>query len=1627
MNLQDSVLGCVPKPGLNYLRKIRQRVSYLCSQKENSMSLLPAGPTPTPNPSNPLQLGNASQQQQQIPHIPKQKIVAIDGSIKHVTTTQEKCSRTWLTITTFFKILFSLSVYYWFKSNRDWTMKTWVKESYENVDSITLNKESIIKISNKTKQIFMPINMDAQSEAETIADWLIAASEAKKVDSDDIGKIIEPGAYDIAAQNLLRGGYKYFTAAWAAESLWKIDYRIFDKLEKLIRLSQTEKTPNLSKKKLIATWLLQKSASDFASSGEADAKKLSVDEVKQKANETPAHYFFPQRVYNFAAKDLMQSSSPTIFDNPEDLKQLKQLIHLSNGPKREAKKESYENESVIEWLAQVDYYVPEETFNLAAKKIISASATQDDNISHHFDNLKKIATNKHILRSKPEDLADWLLKLDPKTVKVNPNFYDLAAKDLIRVVFKGLPNNCAPIFGKLEQLIVLYKENMSPGGVSKSKIVADWVIERSKSEQQPPVIGNLDIQGGTANLSLSLHIAYNLAAINLAKEFHNEKENTTIFDKPEELKQFQELNKKSLSLLSFQGKIRCGNDPLISWVAVQPENSDIPKELIDRAARKLCTDFGHKDPIELIQDLETLMHVSTLNDTARAEKIADWLCSLPIEYPVKRKISGILVQNLFNTLTIKNEVSNSVFEKLKDLIIRTTEASSKTRANSNLPKESNAEVVANWILEASKKLHIPKDMYNFAARDLIKSFPNEKDKRSIFEKPPSQTYSLLKKLITNTFRKTPPTEEEMVATWLGSLPANSGIAQENYRSAANNLFSILTIKSESDIKIDNSQIYRMLLQLETLLYHGFEKSADVSAIGLKSSNSPSSVTPSSQGTDWYEAYLTDLKPVAEVRNPEKIKAEILAEYLLSRDNELSETTANEVFSSAALRLARTSPSTSNKFVAFKTLETLILRSTKNDLNPNSKTYKQEKAKFIAEWLLLRLRDDYLSEEVYRIAATNLFNEFSKTNQLHTVIKELSQLTLQCYVDDLEDLINNKESFLSFRADYKIETKSRVTGETDYGYSIACLKRALSRKAGQDEINKILKESPEFEVIFQKALKSDMNLLNKETKVIFKFLASLILEESNQAFAENGTSKKSPNEIFNLGEMLYVCNRLGGDDPHIFTTAHTLYDRAAGMCDKKTLDHVELPRYKVNMTDFDSTVNAVKAYKIRGVIAERIRFPASHRFYNFEEMIEAGTKEQTNPAFGAYFSNCDTGLISGGHFHATKRTTAGNKEIHFDFKTTYPGQIGALSAVHHLSEVGKGLEADPFFTNLTYSRGIDPLTGGNILLFEFPNIGKVIFHGDPNVRTTYRNIQVVVDDKLPKGEVSHRLHYMLSFLGCGSLLCDQRPEDEMRMRILSFFRSEDPKTAFNFERTEATYYYSIEHLKRGIIEEKSLIPKKELGVNIEEIYPGKEVWTSPELTQKMKQKGALGLMTGVSGDMRTLELILKDGLLSTKDRDAAGLIVKGETTRSDMRAGGGDQVYTRLITKNCKVKPSEFEYYGKFQVLIDLDAVKLGAYAYPFTSNGTKVPDEYSIRDNLWVFTNNLNSKDYNKENSLMVKNRIDSKYFRRIYVPNEQTKKEYIDYLIGKGIKKFNGMELDKFIVVLAEGNTFDPKDWDKP
>lgn len=332
------------------------------------------------------------------------------------------------------------------------------------------------------------------------------------------------------------------------------------------------------------------------------------------------------------------------------------------------------------------------------------------------------------------------------------------------------------------------------------------------------------------------------------------------------------------------------------------------------------------------------------------------------------------------------------------------------------------------------------------------------------------------------------------------------------------------------------------------------------------------------------------------------------------------------------------------------------------------------------------------------------------------------------------------------------------------------------------------------------------------------------------------------------------------------------------------------------------------------------------------------------------------------------------------------------------------------------------------VIRFEGAGEIKICTDSRCLAEFGHMTIVLDPKITAQEAPQKLHYLLAAFGVGSLSLESRPEDIERNKVLQLLRAYNPDKAAKLEQMPETFYMSIEKLKRKAILE-ALLNNRDLNRMMvkQEVYPGQYVWSVDGLEEEVRRAGGLGLMTGLTGDFNTsinhLASLLKIGALSSQDRLEIGIIVLGDSTMTDLKSGGGESVFCRLITKKMSNYPECYPMHGSIQILYDLKLVERVGYCYKHDMFGTKKSKEYHLRPSILNLTQTIEGSsfpmDY-RDNEVCIRNRISPDYIKGILVENEEEKQLIIETLMAEDLitenlqfeKFYRGIPVDDFIHV---------------
>ncbi|CRX37549.1 protein-tyrosine phosphatase family protein [Estrella lausannensis] len=548
-------------------------------------------------------------------------------------------------------------------------------------------------------------------------------------------------------------------------------------------------------------------------------------------------------------------------------------------------------------------------------------------------------------------------------------------------------------------------------------------------------------------------------------------------------------------------------------------------------------------------------------------------------------------------------------------------------------------------------------------------------------------------------------------------------------------------------------------------------------------------------------------------------------------------------------------------------------------------------------------------------------------------------------------------------------------------------------------------------------------------------------------------KLTPSEILSLaaqgravkGDEFYEAAeemRTGVLSAKELTTLHTLYDKAAEQYSKEG--------------------NIERAFKARSQAAEYAGPNPGSPLHDLDAAIQAGSTSQLNPALGAHFSSLDTGILKGGHLRAFNRNIDGKPMTEMQFKVSKPArralQQNLLAIQTNLADFQNALpselkgkvrisEVDDCFLGkdgtgkFNAANGYTP-NGAKALQIEFEGVGAVVIGNSPSYSCLFNSIKVLVNSGQKEGVAAQQMHQMLTMLGIGPILNEQRQEDDRRLLAAQIFRTYYPSQAVKMERTKEFYELPVDALIQKIeaeVPEMVNIFKKyrdNPGLAVKtEIYKGRTTWALTDISTQMRAKNAYGLMAGVGYSTskedaaKTCAIMLKGGGLSSEERFHSGLFAKGASSETDLATGGGDQVFTRLInqkTIGTNVDSFSLASSYKFMILYDLDAVNGGAYGfnsdyYGSTSDyyGCKNPDDhrynnYLNRESLIDFAGSAG----NTSNEVMVKNSVSPDHIRGFVCRSQSDKDALVAELTTQGLivgGMIKGKPVDEFIHVATK------------
>lgn len=439
-----------------------------------------------------------------------------------------------------------------------------------------------------------------------------------------------------------------------------------------------------------------------------------------------------------------------------------------------------------------------------------------------------------------------------------------------------------------------------------------------------------------------------------------------------------------------------------------------------------------------------------------------------------------------------------------------------------------------------------------------------------------------------------------------------------------------------------------------------------------------------------------------------------------------------------------------------------------------------------------------------------------------------------------------------------------------------------------------------------------------------------------------------------------------------------------------------------------------------------------------ELFSPPDLSQMKEPEGVYVPHLGTSLVKEGNLNFAVKKVEEEKEVLIvEMNLHHPGLKQAEVGIQDLHFHQNGCN-QPLKTGLTELwRQVE---GGNYQKVEVACFGskarkldyyeeqtglKILIElGDPNILTVKNRLvfSLNFDEEAPK-KAMKAFQNALFALGLGTAICPQRKVDQERIQLFCLNRMAYKINPYSYEieRDLENYDRSPQELR-----DQFQINKESQGhLKEKEIHPGRKIWTLEGFGKQMEEKGAYGLFHSLDNTSDTVDRIIRiltKGLISTKERFRQGVFISGQSSSVDMQGGGGDQVFTRVITKESCKQGNERKIWNQvigsnfpFHFLINLEvADRPSSYFFQKDQYGSKenkeFEDPFSYDRRLSPLDVACNKVEFNNE--FMVKNRIPPESITGFVVPNEKIKNFLINKLSSQNLIQNNeilGIKVDNF------------------
>lgn len=204
----------------------------------------------------------------------------------------------------------------------------------------------------------------------------------------------------------------------------------------------------------------------------------------------------------------------------------------------------------------------------------------------------------------------------------------------------------------------------------------------------------------------------------------------------------------------------------------------------------------------------------------------------------------------------------------------------------------------------------------------------------------------------------------------------------------------------------------------------------------------------------------------------------------------------------------------------------------------------------------------------------------------------------------------------------------------------------------------------------------------------------------------------------------------------------------------------------------------------------------------------------------------------------------------------------------------------------------------------------------------------------------------------------------------------------------------------------------------EVFPGHFTVIDPTQGERYRALGVEYLFAGVRKLESVVAILQGDGLMSTRERYARGMLIPGASSQADLCSGGADYAFTRMVTRDAKGKALSSAFgAGDYQLVYGTEVLdRTDWFAYNRDNFGvTRDLEKFGGRkygEELVESLKNGAIGGYATSNEVMFQSGIGNQYISNIFTDSEEKKSALVQALHEAGVLHLGEKTIEEAIQV---------------